>query len=139
MTEIDDQERKAIFAEEALVVDAQIFLHTLMEQKGISRADLAKAMGVSRARVSQMFSDECKNFTIRLFARAAYALGEKVELDCDHFRCVREQKVRRTARQSTNVATLNAWHEIEEEETTPISCPHNRLESYVSSIELKAA
>jgi len=85
MSTTNDRERDAIFAEEAFVVDAQLFLHSLMEEKGFSRADLASAMGVSRARVSQVFSDECKNFTLRLFARAVHALGETPKLDCDYF------------------------------------------------------
>lgn len=70
-------EKSAIFAEEGFVVDAQIFLNELMLEKQISRADLAKAMGVSRARISQIFSDDCKNFTVRLLARAIHALGEE--------------------------------------------------------------
>lgn len=73
-------ERAAIFAEEDFVVEAQTFLHSLMEEKGVSRSDLARAMGVSRARVTQIFSDECKNFTVRLLARATHALGETPKL-----------------------------------------------------------
>lgn len=82
-------------AEEAFVVDVQSFLHQLMIDKGFSRSQLADAMGVSRARISQLFSDECKNFTIRLLARAVHALGERAEIctarytqdefDCDSF------------------------------------------------------
>lgn len=70
-------ERAAIFAEEAAVVEVQSLLHQLMEKKGWSRADLARAMNISRARVTQIFSDECKNLTVRLLARAMSALGEE--------------------------------------------------------------
>jgi predicted XRE-type DNA-binding protein len=70
-------EKKAVFAEEGFVVDAQIFLNELMIEKSMSRADLAKAMGVSRARISQLFSDDCTNFTVRLLARAIHAMGEE--------------------------------------------------------------
>ena len=80
MADIGSKERTAVFAEEDFVVESQIFLHQLMEEKGFSRADLARAMGVTRARVSQIFSDECKNFTVRLLARAVHALGEMPEL-----------------------------------------------------------
>lgn len=78
----------ASYAEEAFVVDVQSFLHQIMEEKGVSRAQLARAMGVSRARVTQVFSDECKNFTVRLLARAVHALGEaprivRAEAGCD--------------------------------------------------------
>lgn len=72
-----ETERTAIFAEEAAVVEVQSLLHQLMENKGWSRADLARAMNVSRARVTQIFSDECKNLTVRLMARAMTALGEE--------------------------------------------------------------
>jgi transcriptional regulator with XRE-family HTH domain len=72
-----EMERTAIFAEEAAVVEVQSLLHQLMEDKGWSRADLARAMNVSRARVTQIFSDECKNLTVRLMARAMTALGEE--------------------------------------------------------------
>lgn len=74
----DDRERSRIFAEEEAVVNVQSFLHEIMEEKGISRADLARAMGVSRARVTQLFSDECTNLTLRLLARAMFALNEEL-------------------------------------------------------------
>lgn len=76
----------ASYAEEAFVVDVQSFLHHLMVEKGFNRSQLAEAMGVSRARVTQIFSDECKNFTVRLLARAVYALGEKPEIVCAKFK-----------------------------------------------------
>lgn len=82
MANVSELERSAIFAEEDFVVEAQTFLHNLMIEKGMSRSDLARAMGVSRARVSQIFSDECKNFTVRYLARATHALGEKPSLGC---------------------------------------------------------
>lgn len=71
------KEQIAVFAEEAAVVEVQSLLHQLMENKGWSRADLARAMNVSRARVTQIFSDECKNLTVRLLARAMTALEEE--------------------------------------------------------------
>jgi len=82
-TDLDKLRNSSVFAEEALVIDVQSFLHSMMEEKGMSRAQLADAMGVSRARVTQMFSAECKNFTLRLLARAFFALGERAELTCD--------------------------------------------------------
>lgn len=73
-------ERTAVFAEEAAVVEVQSLLHQLMENRGWSRADLARAMNVSRARVTQIFSDECTNLTVRLLARAMTALGEELAI-----------------------------------------------------------
>uniref|UniRef100_UPI0037C95366 helix-turn-helix domain-containing protein n=1 Tax=Sphingorhabdus sp. TaxID=1902408 RepID=UPI0037C95366 len=82
MADASANERNSIFAEEAFVVEVQSLLHEIMEEKGISRADLARAMNVSRARITQLFSDECTNFTVRLLARAMYALEEIPTLGC---------------------------------------------------------
>ena len=65
------------FAEEMLVADIQSALEQLLHEKGCTRADLARRMGVSKARVTQIFSDS-QNFTVRLVARAFHALGENV-------------------------------------------------------------
>lgn len=82
MVDMNTAEFEALRVEEGLVADAQLMLHELMLAKGITRAELAERLGVSRARVSQLFSSECRNFTIRLFARAVYALGEKPSVTC---------------------------------------------------------
>src|SRR5689334_8239062 len=84
MAENNALEQTRVFAEEAAVVDAQTLLHSAMLRKGVSRADLARAMNVSRARVTQIFSDECSNLTIRLLARALSALGEELVLFTQH-------------------------------------------------------
>jgi transcriptional regulator with XRE-family HTH domain len=130
MSTFNDQERDAIFAEEAFIVDAQLFLHSLMEEKGISRASLAKEMGVSRARVSQIFSDECKNFTMRLFARAAYALREKPTLHCEYLAAQAEQKeandLKNLVETSDNVVAL--WQEAaDQSEDECVSSNDQRL------------
>jgi transcriptional regulator with XRE-family HTH domain len=80
MSRKNAEERNRVFAEEAAVVQAQSLLHELMDARGWSRAELARAMNVSRARVTQIFSDECSNLTVRLLARALVALGEEFVL-----------------------------------------------------------
>jgi transcriptional regulator with XRE-family HTH domain len=106
-------ERDAIFAEEAFVVDVQIILNQVMKEKGFSRADLARAMNVSRARITQIFSDECKNFTVRLLARAMHAMGEAPELTCElrlhEIRRKWELEARKLAKAATNVVQM--WEE----------------------------
>lgn len=81
-----------IFAEEAFVVDVQSLLQTVMDEKGMTRKQLADAMGVSKARVSQLFGSEVKNFTIRLLARALHAMGEEAELTCSAYRAVEARR-----------------------------------------------
>lgn len=65
------------FREEYIVSETQARLGQLLEEKGISRAELARRLGVSRARVTQIFSDEAQNFTLRLLVRSYLALGEE--------------------------------------------------------------
>jgi len=78
--------------EEGFVVDVQSFLQELMDSRKMSRADLARAMGVSRGRITQIFSDECKNLTVRLLARAVHALGDEPEIDSRTTREIREKR-----------------------------------------------
>jgi transcriptional regulator with XRE-family HTH domain len=131
-----DKEQTATFAEEAFVVDVQSFLHHMMEEKGMTRADLAKAMGVSRARVSQIFSDEATNFTVRLLARAAHAMGESIELDANFLRKIREREVKVATPSGGKAARSNViplWRMDDTDDMDFSSChPDERLESFVS-------
>lgn len=104
-----EMEKGSVFAEEDLVVELQTLLHGLMQEKGISRAELARLMGVSRARVTQIFSDDCKNFTVRLLARALYALGEKAVISCE-----REEKGGRSREAFLDQEDLRAMWGIKE-------------------------
>jgi transcriptional regulator with XRE-family HTH domain len=65
------------FREEFFVAEVQARLSKMLEDKGISRAELARRLDVSRARVSQIFSDEAQNFTLRLLVRSFLAVGEE--------------------------------------------------------------
>lgn len=64
------------YTQERFIAEIQSELQRLMNKEGKSKAELAGLMGVSKARVSQLFSDE-HNFTVRLLARAFHALGAK--------------------------------------------------------------
>lgn len=66
-----------LFREEYFVSEIQARLSDIMDNKGISRAELARKLGVSRARVTQIFSDEANNFTIRLLFNVFLALEEE--------------------------------------------------------------
>jgi transcriptional regulator with XRE-family HTH domain len=98
-------ERTVSSVEEGFVVDVQSFLQELMGVRGMTRADLARAMGVSRGRVTQIFSDECTNLTIRLLARAVHALGDEPEIDSGATRALREK--RQNARRAELVDAAN--------------------------------
>lgn len=114
MNEHDRTGRSQVAVEESFVVDVQSFLQELMNVRGMNRSTLAAAMGVSRGRISQIFSDECTNLTVRLLARAVHALGDEPEVTSRTFRELREK--RKEARRSElieaseNVVPLgSAW------------------------------
>lgn len=65
------------FKEELFVAEAQARLQMLLEERGVTRAELARKLGVSRARITQIFSDDATNLTLRLLARSFIALGEE--------------------------------------------------------------
>jgi transcriptional regulator with XRE-family HTH domain len=89
---LDTLRNSPVFAEEALVVDVQSLLETVMHEKGFTRSQLAAAMGVSRARISQLFSSDAKNFTVRLLARALHAMGERADVSCEGHRKERQRQ-----------------------------------------------
>lgn len=115
MTNERAEVRSRVFAEEAAVVEVQALLHELMESKGWSRADLARAMKVSRGRVTQLFSDECTNLTIRLIARAIFALKEELVVSVKSRVAESQQSI--SASQSDEARCLSAggsWLTIED-------------------------
>jgi transcriptional regulator with XRE-family HTH domain len=62
------------FAEEYLAAKIQSKLQEVLDDRGLSRSDLARRMNVSKARVSQIFADDA-NFTVKTLARACHALN----------------------------------------------------------------
>ena len=72
------------FVAEAMAVDLVEEATALMEAAGITRAQLADLMGVSRAYVTRMFNAP-PNLTLRSIATLALAIGVKpqVKLDCE--------------------------------------------------------
>ncbi len=65
------------FREELFVAQTQARLAQILEEKGVCRAELARRLDVTRARVTQIFSDDAKNLTLRLLVRSYLALGEE--------------------------------------------------------------
>lgn len=71
-------QKSAEFQEELFVSEIQSYLASLLDREGMNRADLARALGVSRARITQIFSDDCPNLTVRTLARLFFTLREEV-------------------------------------------------------------
>lgn len=109
-----DEADAALFAQEYFVADVQAIVHDMMERKGVSRAALAKRLGVSKPRVTQFFASDGSNLTARTIARIFHALDEKAELSCEWTR--RAVEARLIDRQRRSIATsggvvidLNKW------------------------------
>ncbi|MCR9129440.1 MAG: helix-turn-helix domain-containing protein [Alphaproteobacteria bacterium] len=79
-------EFELLVAEEELIADCQMYIYLLMKEKRVSKADLARLLGVSKASVSQMLSAD-SNLTLRSIARIAALLGEKATI------CERKSRV----------------------------------------------
>ena len=67
------------FAIEALVFATQVALQRAMSQKGVSYKELSERLGMTPARVSQIFSTSGPNLTLKTIARIAHAIGEDFE------------------------------------------------------------
>jgi DNA-binding Xre family transcriptional regulator len=71
------QDREIALAEERFLLRTQVAIQKLLNNKDIKYRDLASRLGVSEARVSQMFGDEASNLTLRTIAKIFYHLNEK--------------------------------------------------------------
>ena len=80
MSHADKRIVAANYAGDDLIVDVQFAIHNLLEAKEMSRADLARALDISEARVSQIFSDNPKNLTLRTVANIFHAMGEEARI-----------------------------------------------------------
>jgi len=78
--ERDAVEREADLAEERFLLATQVEIQRLLNEKGLRYKDLAHRLSVSEARVSQLFSDDASNLTIRTIAKIFYKLGETPRL-----------------------------------------------------------
>lgn len=65
-------------AQERLIIDATELIEELLEEGGLSRADLARRMDRTRGYVTQVLGG--KNLTLRTLSDVFYALDARVEL-----------------------------------------------------------
>ncbi|MBL8217538.1 MAG: XRE family transcriptional regulator [Bryobacterales bacterium] len=77
--EMEDPEFRRLFAQEQLAGEASELVWKVMQERGLSKADLARLLGKSRAWVSQMLGTE-SNLTLRTLADVMHRLGTEVHL-----------------------------------------------------------
>lgn len=75
----DDPEYQAVFAREAAMVDAAELIGSALETSGMSQAELARKLGVSRSEVTARLRGD-RNITVRNLASTLHALGATLEM-----------------------------------------------------------
>jgi len=76
---MENPEFRKLLAVESLVAEASEVVAKLMAEQKVSKADLARRMGKSRAWVTQLLSGKT-NMTVRTLAETAHALDAEVKL-----------------------------------------------------------
>lgn len=64
-----------LLAEGRFIADIQVAIETALDDRKLTQTDLAKMLGVSSARVSQILGGNGANLTARTVARIAHVLG----------------------------------------------------------------
>lgn len=97
-----DREDLRLDAQEDLILDVTEAILEAMEDRGTSRADLARKLDVTRAHVTQVLSGE-RNMTLRTLADFAFAVDRRVGV---HLRPLRSASLPEAP--PANVVPLNA-------------------------------
>lgn len=86
---IEDPKRRQHYEREALALQASELIFELMEQEGMTKAELAERIGTSRAYVTQVLNGS-RNMTIHTLADLAFATGCKIRLEPSRLREIRK-------------------------------------------------
>lgn len=81
----DTPEKRRSFEQELAVFNATELLSVVMEERGITKANLARLLGTSRANVTNMLSGR-RNLTVRTLADVAAVLGVRVKFETEALR-----------------------------------------------------
>ncbi len=81
----NDPKLGALIAENLLINRLQVEIEKALDRTGVTQAELAKLLGVSSARVSQILAGDGSNLRARTVARIAHALGVEAVV---HFRAI---------------------------------------------------
>lgn len=79
-TETPEARRR--YEEERLILWVTESICQRMEEQGLNKADLAEALGTSRANITQLLSG-ARNMTLRTLADLSFACGMRAEIDLD--------------------------------------------------------
>ena len=91
---------RRLYAIEGLVTEAGEFIARLMQEQKVTKAELARRLGKSRAYITQMLTGST-NLTVRTLAEVAYALGAEVKLEAVPVEAVQREQARAESVQPT--------------------------------------
>ena len=77
----NDKEYDVLVSENRFVTGIQLEIERALEMRAMTQADLARALDVSEARVSQILAGNGKNLRARTIARIAHVLGLEADLE----------------------------------------------------------
>lgn len=81
LTEVADEDRSSVaYRQQALVLEIADRVHSRIQQLGISQAELARRMGVSRPMVTKLLAGD-SNFQLKTLLRLADALDMELMVD----------------------------------------------------------
>lgn len=75
----NDLENDELFLVEKNILEFTLQLHQLMKRRGISKKDLAEAIGTSQAYITKVFKGKA-NFTIATMTKLSKAVGGRVNI-----------------------------------------------------------
>ena len=76
---LSDREGQKLYFREDLIFEVTEAICRVMEEKGISKADLAKATGVSKSNITQLLSGD-QNMRLTTVADLLFALDSRLEV-----------------------------------------------------------
>lgn len=81
---VSDEDRR-LYEQERLVFGATEIVTEAMAEQGVSKADLARRLGTSRANVTGLLSGE-RNLTLRTISDLAFVLGQRITMSYEPLR-----------------------------------------------------
>jgi transcriptional regulator with XRE-family HTH domain len=71
-----------LLEEERLILDASETIHRLMDERDVTRVELARRVGATKGHISQLL-DGKRNMTLRTLARLMDALGHRARIETE--------------------------------------------------------
>lgn len=81
----NDPEYQAVYAQEAAMIDASELIADALEKSGMTRAELARALKVSKGEITARLKGE-RNITVRKLAETLHVLGARLDLNMSYSR-----------------------------------------------------